>query len=250
MRTAVADVDVLILAGGLGSRLAGVVGDIPKVLAPVEGRPFLDYQLDYLAREGVRKVVLSLGHRAEMVLAHLAKTKLPLRVETVVEPRPLGTAGAIAFARSTLSSDPVVLLNGDTWLDLDLAAMLAEHRAWPVALATLSCVSVDDTRRYGAVELCADGSIARFIEKDESPSSGGFVNGGVYLLSAQLLNSLAVESGSSLERDVLPHLPAGTLRSYVVRRANFLDIGTPESYARAAVHLAARITKPMPAGRP
>jgi NDP-sugar pyrophosphorylase family protein len=248
MSSSLADIDVLILAGGLGSRLAGVLGDIPKVLAPVDGRPFLDYQLEFLAGEGVRKVVLSLGHRAEMVLAHLAETKLPLRVETVVERSLLGTAGAIAFARSTLSSDPVVLLNGDTWLDLDLAAMLAEHRAWPGALATLSCVFVDDTRRYGAVELRADGSVARFIEKGESSSSGGFVNGGVYLLSARLLDSLAVVSGSSLERDILPHLPAGTLRSYVVRRANFLDIGTPESYARAEAHLAARNRKPMAAG--
>jgi len=250
MRSTLADVDVLILAGGLGSRLAGVLGDIPKVLAPVEGRPFLNYQLDYLAGEGVRKVVLSLGHRAQMVIAYLAQTKSPLPIETVVEPRPLGTAGAIAFARSTLCSDPVVLLTGDTWLDIDLAAMLAEHRASPGALATLSCVAVDDTRRYGAVELCADGTIARFSEKDQSSSSAGLVNGGVYLLSERLLDSLAAVSGSSLERDVLPHLPAGTLRAYIVRRANFLDIGTPESYARAAVHLAARNTKPMAPGRP
>ncbi|MGA9724145.1 MAG: nucleotidyltransferase family protein [Candidatus Binatus sp.] len=248
MRSALADVDVLILAGGLGSRLAGVLDNIPKVLAPVDGRPFLDYQLDYLAGEGVRRVVLSLGHRAEMVLAHLAETKSPVRVETVVESHPLGTAGAIAFARSRLGSDPVVVLNGDTWLDLDLAAMLAEHRASPVALATLACVSVDDTRRYGAVELRADGSVARFIEKGDSSSTEGLVNGGVYLLSAQLLDSLASMSGSSLEHDVLPRLPAGTLRSYVVRRANFLDIGTPESYAQAALHLAARNRKPMAAG--
>src|SRR6185437_1434933 len=237
MKSAVGDVDVLILAGGLGSRLAGVLGDTPKVLAPVEGRPFLDYQLEYLAGAGVRKVILSLGYRAEMVLAYLAETKLPVRVETVIEPRPLGTAGAIAFARSALSSDPVVLLNGDTWLNFDLAAMLIEHRATVVALATLCCVAVEDTRRYGAVELSADGSVARFVEKDEISSSGGLVNGGVYLLSAQLLNSLGAVSGGSLERDVLPRLPAGTLRSYVVRQANFLDIGTPESYARAAVHL-------------
>ena len=249
MKSALAEIDVLILAGGLGSRLAGILGDIPKVLAPVEGRPFLDYQLDYLAGEGVRKVVLSLGHRAEMVLAHLARTKLPLQVETVVEPQPLGTAGAIAFARSTLSSDPVALLNGDTWLDLDLAAMLTKHRASSDALATLSCVSVDDTRRYGAIELRADGSVGRFIEKAESSPARGLVNGGVYLLSARLLDSLAVRAGSSLECDVLPQLPAGTLRGYVVGRANFIDIGTPESYARASLHLAARNRKPMAAGR-
>ena len=249
MRSACTDVDALILAGGLGSRLAGVLGDIPKVLAPVEGRPFLEYQLEYLAGEGVRKVVLSLGHGAEMVLAHLARTKLPLRVETVVEPRPLGTAGAIAFARSSLGSDPVALLNGDTWIDLDLAVMLAEHRASQGALATIACVPVDDTRRYGAVELRADGRVARFVEKGESSSARGLVNGGLYLLSSRLLDSIAAGSSSSLERDVLPHLPAGTLRAFVVRAANFLDIGTPESYARAARHLAARNRRPTAAER-
>jgi mannose-1-phosphate guanylyltransferase len=249
MRSAVADVDVLILAGGLGLRLAGVLGDIPKVLAPVQGRPFLEYQLDYLAGQGVRKVVLSLGYRAEMVLAYLARKRSSLRVETMIEPRPLGTAGAIAFARLSLSSDPVVLLNGDTWLEIDLAAMLAKHRASPGALATISCVPVDDTRRYGAVELRADSSVARFVEKDESSQGGGLVNGGVYLLSARLLDSLALKSGSSMERDVLPNLPAGTLLSYIVHRANFLDIGTPESYARAPAHLAGRKRRPMAAGR-
>ncbi len=121
--------------------------------------------------------------------------------------------------------------------------MLAEHRAAHGALATLSCVAVNDTRRYGAVELRADGSIARFVEKDQSSASGGLINGGVYLLSAQLLDSLTVATGSSLERDVLPHLRGGTLRSYLVGRANFFDIGTPESYTRAAAHIAAASAK-------
>jgi NDP-sugar pyrophosphorylase family protein len=140
------------------------------------------------------------------------------------------------------------LLNGDTWLNIDLANMLGEHRAAPVPLATLSCVFVNDTERYGTVEICTNGNIARFVEKAEC-SSSGLVNGGVYLLSAQLLNSLVIAPASSLERDILPRMPAGTLRAYVVRRANFIDIGTPESYARAATHLAARNVKPL-AGRP
>jgi NDP-sugar pyrophosphorylase family protein len=248
MRSAMADIDVLILAGGLGSRLATVLGAIPKVLAPVEGRPFLDYQLDSLASEGLRKVVLSLGHRAELVLEQLAEIKSPLPVETVVEACPLGTGGAIALARPTLPSDPVVVLNGDTWLEVDLTAMLATHRASPDALATLACVSVDNAGRYGSVELGSDGAVAAFIEKNGS-SSAGLVNGGVYLLSAQLLDVLVVMPNLSLERDVLPHLPAGTLRAHIVRDADFLDIGTPESYARAAAHLATRSTKTIAAVR-
>jgi NDP-sugar pyrophosphorylase family protein len=248
MRSALADIDVLILAGGLGSRLATVLGAIPKVLAPVEGRPFLDYQLEYLASEDVRKVVLSLGYRAEMVLEHLAATKSPVGVETIVEACPLGTGGAIALARSTLLSDPVIVLNGDTWLEVDLTAMLAAHRASPYALATLACVSVDDAGRYGSVELGSDGAVAAFIEKNGS-SSAGLINGGVYSLSVQLLDALVVTPNLSLERDVLPHLPAGALRAHIVRDADFLDIGTPESYARAAAYLSARSTKSIAAVR-
>lgn len=246
---ALADIDALILAGGIGSRLAGVLRDLPKVLAPIEGRPFLDYQLDYLATEGVRRTVLSLGYRAEMVLEHLTRAKLPLRVETVVEPKPLGTAGAIGFVRRSLTSDPVLLLNGDTWLEIDLAEMLQAHLTPPIPLATIACVRVEDTRRYGAVELSTGGEIARFIEKDESSSGAGVVNGGVYMLSARLLDSPTFASGSSLERDVLPHLAAGTLRAYSVGHANFLDIGTPESYALAAAHLSYRARKQVAEGR-
>ena len=248
MKSALANIDALILAGGLGTRLAGVIGDIPKVLAPVNGRPFLDYQLEYLACEGVSKVVLSLGYRAEVVLAHLAKTKSQIEVETIVEPRPLGTAGAIAFARPRLRSDPVLTLNGDTWLDLDLEAMLAEHYASHEALATISCVAVDDTRRYGGVKVSADRTVSCFVEKDESFSTPGLVNGGVYMLSARLLNSLP-GLGSSLEHDVLPHLSTGTLYAYLVPEASFLDIGTPESYARAAAHLAGRNSKTIAEAR-
>ena len=160
----------------------------------------------------------------------------------------MGTGGAIALARPTLSSDPVVVLNGDTWLDLNLGAMLAQHRASQGVLATLACTAVDDSRRYGAVELSGDGAITRFVEKDDA-SSGSLINGGIYLLSARLLDSLVIMPNLSLEHDVLPHLPKGTLRAYPVSDGNFLDIGTPESYSRAAALLAARnIKRPVALG--
>ncbi len=237
MNPPLADLDVLVLAGGLGSRLAPMLGDIPKVLAPVEGRAFLDYVLDFLARQGVRKAVLSLGHLADKVMTHIAAAKLPLRIETVVEKRPLGTAGAIAFARTALSSDPVLVLNGDTWLDIDLSAMRLTHREAPVPLATIACVLVDDTRRYGRIDVAPDGSIRRFVEKEDTSATEGLVNGGAYLLSADLLDSMAANAGSSLERDVLAKLPNGTLRAHILGRANFVDIGTPESYVHAGAFI-------------
>ena len=248
MSVALNEIDALILAGGLGSRLAGVLHNIPKVLAPIEGRPFLEYQLEYLAAEGVRRVVLSLGYRSDSVIDHLAQMIPPLRVETVVERKPLGTAGAIAFARSAITSDPALLLNGDTWLDIDLSEMLERHRTQPVPLATIACVEVDDTRRYGRVEVSANNTIARFLEKDESDAGVGLVNGGVYILSARMLDSITIASGS-LERDVLSRLAPRALRAYLVGRTNFVDIGTPESYALAASHLPTRTAKILAEGR-
>jgi NDP-sugar pyrophosphorylase family protein len=248
MNLALAKIDALVLAGGLGSRLAGVLADLPKVLAPIDGRPFLDYQLDFLAENGIRRVVLSLGYRADIVLDHLAQTTMPLEVEPVVEPKPLGTAGAIGFARTALKSDPALLINGDTWLDTDLAKMLQTHQTPPMPLATIACVRIEDTKRYGAVELSANGMIGRFVEKDQTASGDGFVNGGVYMLAARMLDSLTVSSGS-LERDVLPHLAPGTLRAHLIDRAKFLDIGTPESYARAAACLPPRSSKLLVEGR-
>jgi NDP-sugar pyrophosphorylase family protein len=118
-------IDVLILAGGLGTRIRSVLGDTPKVLAPINGRPFLDYLLDRLAAEAAGRVILSLGYRAEAVAAHLATFDPPLAVEQLVEPAPLGTGGALRFAMPSLRSDPVMVMNGDTWIEADFGAMLA-----------------------------------------------------------------------------------------------------------------------------
>ncbi|TAN64720.1 MAG: hypothetical protein EPN20_08070, partial [Magnetospirillum sp.] len=120
-------IDVVVLAGGLGTRIRGVLGDTPKVLAPINGRPFLDHLLDHLARLGAGRAVLSLGVGADRVSDHLAHRPPPLPVIQVIEPAPLGTAGALRHALPCLSGDPVMVMNGDTWLETDFAAFLAEH---------------------------------------------------------------------------------------------------------------------------
>ena len=234
-----AGIDVIILAGGLGSRIRPVLGDRPKILAPVAGRPFLDHLLRLLARHHARKVVLSLGHLAEHVTAYLAAASLPLPVETAVEGRPLGTAGAIGFARRTVASDPVLVLNGDTWVEIDFAAMLAAHRRWPDTRATIACVRVPDAGRYGRVELDDDGVLRLFCEKESGPGGPGRVKAGAYLLSAGLMDDLARGDARSLERDVFPRLAPGTIRGFVADGRGFIDIGTPESYALAATVMAA-----------
>jgi NDP-sugar pyrophosphorylase family protein len=228
-----ASIDVLVLAGGLGTRLAAVLPDRPKLLAPVAGRPYLGYLLDWLARFGAHRIVLGLSHRADAVLAHLAAHPRPdLEIVPLIEPRPLGTAGAVRFARATLKTDPVLVVNGDSFTDADLCAFLRRHDA-AGAPATILCTEVDDAGRFGRVVIDRNGRIERFVEKDARAKGVAPINAGVYLFSARLLDQIAAGAAVSLERDVFERLAPGTLAAFA-GRFGFVDIGTPESLARAA----------------
>ena len=225
--------DVLILAGGLGTRLRDAVPDLPKVLAPVSGRPFLQHLLGWMARFGARRIVLGLGYRADAVHRFLAENAFPhLEIVPIVEPALLGTAGAIRFARHALTTDPVLVLNGDSFADADLCALLARHHAAGM-LGTLLCAEVDDAVRYGRVELDRAGRITGFREKSAELSGRAMINAGVYVLSATLLDSIAAGSARSLEHDIFEQLPPSSLAA-LTGRYRFVDIGTPESLVSAA----------------
>lgn len=226
--------DIFVLAGGLGTRIRPVLGDLPKILAPILGRPYLAYLLDWLERFGARKVVLGLGYRAQAVIEYLEDAKLSswIEVTTVVEPSPLGTAGAIRFARGGLRSDPVLVMNGDSFTDADLCAFVDRHRA-AKTIGTMLCAEVDDAGRYGRVELDQSGRIGGFIEKDANFHGTALISTGVYLLSADLLDDIAAGDAASIERDVFERLPSGTLAAFA-GRFRFIDIGTPELLALAA----------------
>jgi mannose-1-phosphate guanylyltransferase len=225
-------IDVLVLAGGLGTRIRPVLGDTPKLLAPVAGRTFLDHLLDWLRRFGARRVVFALGHRAEAVTAHLGKAARDgLVTVPVIEPQPLGTAGAIRLARPQLHSDPVLLLNGDSFTDADICKLLARHRR-TVAAGTLLCASVADAGRYGRVDIDAAGTIRGFAEKDAQARGPANISAGMYVLSAALLDTIAAGTATSLEKDVFAALPPGALTAFC-ECGRFIDIGTPESLAAA-----------------
>jgi mannose-1-phosphate guanylyltransferase len=228
-------VDVVVLAGGLGSRIRHVLGDTPKVLADINGRPFLAHLLDRLATAGAGRVVLALGHLADRVQTFLATCPTPLPAVVAIEPEPLGTAGALRFVFPTLRTDPVLVLNGDTWLDADFGAFLAEHRRSGAPVSML-VIKVNDVARYGRVELDDQGCVARFVEKDPDFSGPGLINGGACLFSAGALSALAADRGQSLERDFLASLPPGSIHAHL-SDAGFIDIGTPETLAMAAAML-------------
>lgn len=228
-----ASVDVAVLAGGLGTRLRPVLGETPKILAPVAGRPFLDHLLVWLASYGARRVILCLGFRAELVLKHLAEHPHPgLEIVPCVETEPRGTAGALRLALPQLRSDPVLVMNGDTFVDADLAGFAAAHRAQG-ATASILCATVPSTARYGRLDLDAAGRIVRFREKDPADTRPGPINAGLYLFSRVWLSGFARGPGTSLERDVFAASPAGSFHAIPAGGATFIDIGTPESFAEA-----------------
>jgi NDP-sugar pyrophosphorylase family protein len=226
--------DAIILAGGRGTRLASVVSDVPKPFAPIAGRAFLDYLIDRLAASGVvDRLIVTLGHLADRAVAHFAANPPRLPVEILVEPDALGTGGAVTNALAAVTGDRFLVLNGDTMLALDYAALLDAHDATD-ARGMLSLVEVADASRFGSV-LRSGAHITAFAEKR---SGAGWINGGVYVFQREAFANIAA-GPASLERDLLPEMAEhGWLAGYE-SRAPFIDIGLPETYAAAEAFLAA-----------
>ncbi len=219
----------VILAGGLGTRLRGVVGDRPKCLAPVGRRPFLEIQLDTLFAAGVDEVVLSLGHGADQVIAAVRGEAARRPVRWVVEPELLGTGGAIAHVLDTLKLDEVWVANGDTYLDGDLSGLLAPLGRAQGELLRMALVQVPDRSRFGGVQVDADGRVTGFLEKGRHDA--GWINAGLYRLARRAL-PVARGGPYSLEADVLPGLVAQGAVTACELPGRFTDIGVPEDYRR------------------
>lgn len=235
------DVDIVILAGGLGTRVKPVLGDVPKLLAPINDRTYLDYLLDWLAGFGARRVILSLGHLADAIEAHLVSdARDDLEIVTVVENEPLGTAGALRHVRHEVLADDALIMNGDSYIGADLAAFVSAHRESGAAM-TLMCVEVTESGRYGRVDVDENGRISAFREKE--PDAGpGLISAGVYVFSSAGWDLLENADGPSVERDVFQKQPAGTLAAYNAGNVPFIDIGTPETLAEAASVIGAALS--------
>ena len=202
----------VVLAGGLGTRLRSVIADRPKVLAEVAGRPFLAHLLDQLAEAGLRSAVLCTGYKAEAVAAQFGTSYRGMGLTYSQETSPLGTAGALRQARPYLRSDPVLVLNGDSYCAADVEAFWAWHEQGP-GVASLLLTEVADTGRYGRVELDDRGEVLAFHEK-AAVSGPGWINAGMYLLGRELLESIQAGRPVSLEREVFPGWVGRGLRGY------------------------------------
>lgn len=225
--------EAIVLAGGLGTRLRAVVADVPKPMAPVAGKPFLDILLRMLARKGVRRVVLSVGHLGECISDHFGTAFAGMAIDYAIERRPLGTGGAARLALQRCADDRVLLLNGDTYLefDADLVDAAWDARRLPVLVGC----AVPDAARYGRLRI-EDGRLTGFLEK--GAAGPGVINGGCYLLPRTLLDGFAPGQAFSLETDFLAQAVQRGEFSVVVSGGAFIDIGVPDDYARAQHMLA------------
>ncbi len=224
-------VTVCILAGGRGTRLRAVVSNRPKPLAEVAGRPFVTRLLEQVVRAGFGPIVLCTGYMASMVEEALGSEYRGVDLRYSPEPEALGTAGAVRLALPWIATERVLVLNGDSFCGVDLAAQLAAHVS-AGALATLALVEVPDAGRYGRVQLGREGTIERFEEK--VPGAGrGLINAGVYLMDRSVIEGVPEGRAVSMEREVFPALAGDSLKGFVTD-GRFLDIGTPESLAAAA----------------
>lgn len=226
---------VVVLCGGLGTRLRAVLQDRPKALAPVGGVPFLSLLLGSLARQGAGRVVLAAGYLGEHLRVY-AEAQAPdgLDVRVVEEPHPLGTAGALRFAQAEAGlAGPFLAANGDTLFTGSVRRLAEAHAAGGDARrATVALVPPPGGARFGRVTLGRDGRVTAFAEKDGQ--AGGWTNAGLYAIAPDALAHIRPGDAASLELDVLPGLVGRGLGGLTFPDATFLDIGTPESLAAAA----------------
>lgn len=222
--------DVIILAGGLGTRLRSVISDIPKPMAPVNGKPFLDVILKKLPLNHISNVILSLGYKHEVVQDYYGEEYAGIPIKYAVEEEQLGTGGGIKLALGLSQSKQVILVNGDTAFDINYEQLWLTHSE-NNSLATLALKPMKKPSRYGTVLLQGD-KIVRFQEKKEDLKFG-LINGGIYLVERELILSLLPNKNNfSFETEFLEKNTENEIYGYV-DDSLFIDIGIPEDYERA-----------------
>ena len=216
--------EAIILAGGLGTRLRSVVSEVPKCMAPVDGRPFLQYMLEWLQRFDITHVILSVGYLREVIFNYIDSRNWPFEISYAVEEEPLGTGGGIRLALMKCHGDRVIVLNGDTFFQVDLDRLAFDA---PVTLALKPMRNFD---RYGAVDW--DGKLVTGF-REKAVCTEGLINGGIYAIERSQLDFALFPKRFSFEKDMLEPLAAGHLVAGQVQDGYFIDIGIPEDYARA-----------------
>ncbi|MFT3750598.1 MAG: nucleotidyltransferase family protein [Agriterribacter sp.] len=226
--------EAIILAGGLGTRLRSAVPDLPKCMAPVNGKPFVEYVINNLRNQGIQKFVFALGYKSEAFDDFLNTLLAEHEYAISLEDEPLGTGGAVRLAANVTSGENVLVTNGDTLFKADIQQVAAFHKS-RFAGCTLSLKPMKDFNRYGAVELDAKGRVKDFKEKQYF--ARGLINGGVYLLNVRSFQKIPFPEKFSFEKDYLEKYYAEGNIYGIAQDAYFIDIGIPEDYDRAQYEL-------------
>ncbi|MDB6036933.1 MAG: putative nucleotidyl transferase [Verrucomicrobiales bacterium] len=228
-KLAAKDLTAVILAGGQGTRIRHLVPNVPKPMVSVLGKPFVEWIVRYLADQGIERVIISTGFKAEIVdnyfKAHPVKS---VSIACVAENEPLGTAGGFLNAVRHSNEDPVawLVLNGDSLVLADLEPLI-EFLNEPGTSGALLGVSVPDAARFGTLQVSSSNDLLGFLEKR---NGAGIINAGVYLFRPQVLDFFVDQSRLSFEVDVFPKLAANNAGIKVsISDAPFIDIGTPET---------------------
>ena len=229
--------EVIILAGGLGTRLRSEVKDVPKCMAPVAGKPFLWYLLTDLKKyKEVTRVILSVGYLREVIFEWIPTVQddFPFSFDYAIEEEPLGTGGGIRLAMEKVTEEEAIILNGDTYFAVDLNELVAAHKNQPEVKLTIALKPMKDFERYGTVTTAEDGRVLKFNEKQ--PCKEGEINGGVYVLSKDDSIFDGQPKKFSFETAVMQEKCGETGCLFgVVQNGYFIDIGIPEDYKRANI---------------
>ncbi len=226
------NITAAILAGGRGTRLRSAVGDLPKILAPVNGKPFISILLRQLADAGLKRVLFLTGFGADQVEQVLGDRFAGMTLAYSREPSPLGTGGALRHALRHVHSQTILLLNGDSYCAIDLADLVDQHRCREADM-TLSLSRVKNCSRFGQVQTDATGRVSGFLEK-QNLAKPGWINAGIYVIEKKLVDTIQATPPISLEIDLLPTwIRTASIFGYRGSE-RFLDIGTPDSYAEAS----------------
>ncbi len=240
----------IVLVGGFGTRLRPLTNSIPKQMLPIVNRPMIEHVLDHLAAHGIGEAVLSLGYRPDAFReAYPASRHGDVELTYAVEPEPLDTAGAIRFAADHAGvDDTFVVCNGDVLTDLDIADLVARHRA-AGATGTIALHRVADPSAFGVVPTDSDGRVQAFVEKPppgEAPTDA--INAGTYVLEPAVLERIAAGEPVSIERVTFPEMvAAGELYAFV-SDTYWIDTGTPATYLQAQLDLLDGVRGAAPAG--
>ena len=225
----------IILAGGLGTRLNSVLSDLPKPLAPINGKPFLEYQMDYWIHQGVDHFVLSVGYLKEKIVDYFGDHYQNIPINYAIEDTPLDTGGGLLKALDFIASDePILVLNGDTYFEVDLK-ILRDFHVNQKSTWTFSLFRTIEVDRYMGIQLEPSGKLK--LMNQQIGGQETLANGGVYLINPSNIKALGFKSGEkiSLERDILKKLSDNHFDIYGIEfEGQFIDIGVPNDYKRAS----------------